>query len=97
MSVPLSPDAETRRLHMRSWRRGMREMDLILGGFADAELGAMPSGERRAYARLLEENDQALYAWVTGGEPAPPHHRSLLARIRAFHAIAPAPPIRGGE
>ena len=90
MSDVFHSDIEARRLRMRSWRRGMREMDLILGVFADAELGAMAPGDRGAYAGLLEENDQTLYAWVTGSEPAPRHHGPILARIRAFHGIGQA-------
>ena len=84
---PATSDVELRRLRLRSWRRGMREMDLILGAFADAELGAMPAAEREAYGALLDENDQALYAWVIGSEAAPDRHGAMVARIRAFHGI----------
>ena len=88
MSVDAPADVELRRLRMRSWRRGMREMDLILGAFADSELAPMAPAERAAYAALLDENDQALFAWVTAGEPAPPRYDSLVTRIRAFHGIS---------
>ena len=80
-------DRTLRMLTMRSWRRGMREMDLLLGPFAEAALPAMPAPERETYAALLEENDQDLYAWVvaeTNGRPAaPPHYADLIARIAA--------------
>lgn len=82
-----SADNVARRLRMRSWRRGMREMDLILGAFADAELKAMREAEREAYEALLAENDQSLYAWVIGSEEAPERHHAMLHRIRAFHGI----------
>ncbi|HUF56677.1 MAG TPA: succinate dehydrogenase assembly factor 2 [Thermohalobaculum sp.] len=84
---PETPDVELRRLRLRSWRRGMREMDLILGAFADAELAPMPAAGREAYRAFLDENDQALYAWVTAAEAAPARHRAMVARIRAFHCI----------
>ncbi|AXC51111.1 succinate dehydrogenase assembly factor 2 [Paracoccus suum] len=77
---------------MRSWRRGMREMDLLLGPFAEAELPAMPPRERDAYAALLEENDQDLYAWVIAasgggtGSPAPAEYAPLIDRIAAAAA-----------
>ncbi|MFC0200086.1 FAD assembly factor SdhE [Paracoccus rhizosphaerae] len=54
-----------KRLHMRSWRRGMKEMDLILGRFADDCLGALSGSELDLYERMLGENDQDLYLWVT--------------------------------
>lgn len=63
-------------------------MDLILGPFADAELAALDRTARDAYAALLEENDQSLFAWVTGQETAPARHAAALARVRAFHRIA---------
>jgi antitoxin CptB len=77
-----------KRLRMRSWRRGMRETDLILGGFADAELDALPADELPLYEQLLSENDQDVYSWVTGAVPAPERFAPLIGRIRKFHAIA---------
>lgn len=65
----------------------MREMDLILGPFAEAEVAAMDGPGRVAYQELLEENDQDLYAWVSGGLAVPERHRRLMARIRAFHGL----------
>ncbi|WP_022706859.1 succinate dehydrogenase assembly factor 2 [Paracoccus zeaxanthinifaciens] len=54
-----------KRLHMRSWRRGMKEMDLILGHFADDGLGRLTDEQLDLYERMLGENDQDLYLWVT--------------------------------
>lgn len=60
-----TPENRIKRLHMRSWRRGMKEMDLILGHFADDCLAALPVAELDLYERMLAENDQDLYLWVT--------------------------------
>lgn len=91
-------EARLKRLRMRSWRRGMREMDLILGPFADAELAGMDEAALGAYERLIEENDQDLYPWVTarlrGGTAGPDHHAPALDRI-ARHAAARLREIRG--
>lgn len=86
-----------RRLHMRSWRRGMKEMDLILGHFADDCLAALSPDDLAQYERLLAENDQDLYLWVTariGDSPAPADRAApdadfapILDRI-AGHAAA---------
>jgi len=73
-----------KRLRMRSWRRGTREMDLILGAFADARLATLAAESLDAYEVLLEEPDQDLYLWVSGARPAPPQHRDTLALLRAF-------------
>lgn len=80
-------DVRLRRLHMRSWRRGTREMDLILGAFADSGLAGLGPDELDAYERLLEENDHDLYGWVAGRSAAPDDHAPLVARIRAHRGI----------
>ncbi|MEZ5911855.1 MAG: succinate dehydrogenase assembly factor 2 [Paracoccaceae bacterium] len=73
---------------MRSWRRGTKEMDLILGPFADARLATMGSAELELYDRLLLQNDQDLYPWITGfGSPAadvPEELAGLIAEIGRF-------------
>ncbi len=71
---------------MRSMRRGIKEMDIILGRFAEACLGRMNDGELALYDLLLSENDQDLYQWVTGQAPAPERYSDLLARIAAIAA-----------
>lgn len=78
------PALRLKRLGMRAWRRGMKECDLILGGFADARLAAMPAAEIDAFEALLEEPDQQILAWVTGAEPPPPEHETVTAALRAF-------------
>lgn len=91
-------EARLKRLRMRSWRRGTREMDLILGPFADAELAGLDEPTLAAYERLLEENDQDLYPWVTarlGGRTAGPQaHAAMLDQIAA-HAAGRLREIRG--
>ena len=68
-------------LRMRSWRRGTKEMDLILGPFADREMAALAPSELDLYEQLLTENDQDLYLWVTGARDGPAEYATLLARI----------------
>ncbi|MEL6205250.1 MAG: succinate dehydrogenase assembly factor 2 [Pseudomonadota bacterium] len=82
---PTGEDAANRlkRLRMRSWRRGIKEMDLILGRYADAHLDGMSADELDLYDTLLSENDQELYAWVSGMGSAPLALAPLVARIAA--------------
>lgn len=70
-----------KRLRMRSWRRGIKEMDLILGPWADAKLSDLGPDDLALYDALLSENDQDLYQWVTGQSTPPPQFSELLARI----------------
>jgi antitoxin CptB len=77
-----------RRLLFRSWHRGIRETDLLLGRFADACIAEMSDAELDQYERLLEVPDHDIYGWVTGELPIPQEHRSdLLTRIVQFHEI----------
>lgn len=82
---PVDPN-ETRpdrlkRLKMRSMRRGIKEMDLILSAYADAQLSQMSADELDTYDALLHENDQELLTWVTGQVAAPPQYSDLINRI----------------
>lgn len=76
-----------RRLSMRSWRRGMKEMDLILGRFADARLATLDARGLAAYETLLDENDQDLYLWVSGAVEIPALHKPIVTIIIEFHGI----------
>jgi len=64
-------DARRRKLLFRSWHRGIREMDLILGGFADQAIGSLNDAELHQYEHLLEVQDADLLSWVTGQNPVP--------------------------
>jgi antitoxin CptB len=79
-----------RRLKFRVWHRGMREVDLILGRFADAHLDGLGAGDLDAFEALLEVPDQELYAWVIGQEPIPAADDTpLLRRLIAFNRGEP--------
>jgi antitoxin CptB len=79
-------DLRRRKLLFRSWHRGMREMDLIMGGFADAKVAELNERELGELERLIEVPDRDLLAWITGEEAVPPDFDSALFRdLRAFH------------
>lgn len=80
------PEIRLRRLRMRSWRRGTKEMDLLLGRFADAALPAMDPATLDDYEALLAEADGDLYGWVAGRAPPPGRYGPLLGAIRAVAA-----------
>jgi antitoxin CptB len=82
---PLSDDLK--RLRMRAWRRGIREMDLILGPFADDRLPGMAPETVALFDILLEKNDHDLYRWISTGAAGPDDLAALLAEIGA-HARA---------
>jgi antitoxin CptB len=75
------PEHRLKRLHMRSMRRGIKEMDLILTAYADLHLSAMSPEQLDLYEALLNEADQDLYQWVTGQTEAPQHLAGLIADV----------------
>jgi antitoxin CptB len=76
-------DERRRRILFRAWRRGTREMDLVMGRFADAHLPSMNESELDAFELLLDAPDPRVLAWLTGEEPTPAEYDTpLLARLR---------------
>jgi antitoxin CptB len=78
-------DDRRKRLLFRCWHRGTREMDLILGRFADAEIASLTDAELTQLEHLIELPDPDLYAALTGnGLLAPEYASGVFDRIRSF-------------
>lgn len=79
-----------RRLRYRAWHRGTKEMDLVLGPFADAHLETYGAAELDRLEDLMDEEDTDLLKWVMGQEPIPSTADApLLATIIAFRLKTP--------
>jgi antitoxin CptB len=77
-----------KRLAWRASRRGIKEMDIVVGGFADARLPTMTPQELITFEVLLEIPDQQLLSWVTGQEVVPEELRSpMLQAMLAFRPV----------
>ena len=85
-------DIRRKRLLFRSWRRGTRESDLLLGAFAEQHLGAWSAAELDRYEALLRNSDAQLFDWIAG-RAAPPFDQDtdilrLLINFRYRHRSA---------
>lgn len=80
-------ETRLKRLRIRSWRRGTREMDLILGEYADGPLAEQDDAALDAWEALLEEPDPDLYTWVSGAAEPPETHADTVARLRASRGV----------
>jgi antitoxin CptB len=79
-------DQRRRRLLFRAWHRGIREMDLVMGRFADAHINGFSGAELDAFEALLGVPDQQAFAWITGVETVPAEFdTAMFRRLRAFH------------
>jgi antitoxin CptB len=80
------PEARRRRLRYRAWHRGTREMDFVLGRFADSDLAGLNEAELAQLESLMELPDPDLFAWITGRADAPAAvDTPLFRRLTEFH------------
>ena len=86
--MPEVHEHRLKRLQMRSMRRGIKEMDLILSAYAEARLPQMDDAGLTLYAQLLNENDHDLYLLVSGQTEAPEKYSVLVTDIRGQLAEA---------
>lgn len=80
---------KVKRLHMRSMRRGIKEMDLILPSYAATRLEKMDDATLSLYDEMLSENDHDLYQWVTAQTPPPAAFAAMIQEIRVHIADNP--------
>ena len=81
-------DDRRKRILFRCWHRGTREMDLILGKFADAEIAILADLELTQLEALLGLEDPDLYPAFVGETLLPPQfHTPLFERIKSFRNL----------
>lgn len=79
-------DHHRRRVRYRSWHRGTREVDLMLGRFADAHLQALSEEQLDRFAALLTRPDPDIYDWIAGRAPVPPElDTDVMALLKRFN------------
>ena len=82
-------DQRRRRLLFRAWHRGMREVDLITGRFADAHIRKLTKAEVDEFEKLMDVPEPELLAWVVGAEPTPAQFDTpLFRKMRDFRGAA---------
>jgi antitoxin CptB len=82
-------DPRRRRALFRSWHRGMRETDLLMGPFADAEIANLSEADLADYEVLLEAQDRDILTWLTGEAEIPSSYDTpVLEKLRRFHTHA---------
>jgi antitoxin CptB len=82
-------DPRRRRMLFRSWHRGTREADLIMGRFADAHLANFTDAELDQFEHLLDALETDLLSWMTGLAEVPSDHdTAMFRRVREFHFVS---------
>jgi antitoxin CptB len=83
--MPESLEIRRKRLKFRSAHRGIKELDLLLGGFAAAHLDSLDATQLDRFEALLAVPEPLLYAWLCGRErPTAEHDHDVMALLRDF-------------
>ncbi len=90
MSAPEQRETRRKRLRFQAWHRGTKEMDYLLGTFADRHIKDLQDGELDALERLMGEADQDIFNWVCGREPVPDEHDSAVFRTLSALRFEPS-------
>ncbi len=86
--MPETPEAKRKRLQFRSWHRGTRELDLIMGTFADRILPELSDAELDLYDDILTHPDPDLYNWITKAEDIPANYMNVVMERLLRHRVA---------
>ncbi|MFN7180037.1 succinate dehydrogenase assembly factor 2 [Hyphomonas sp.] len=85
----MTDETRQKKLQFRAWRRGFRELDLLMGSFADKHLGGYDSEGLDEFERLLDIPDWEMFAWLVGQEAVPEIHKGpVLDQLIAFRYAA---------
>lgn len=78
-------DPRRKKALFRAWHRGTKEMDFVMGHFADAHIATLSETDLDDFERLLDVSDRELFAWVVGTEEVDPiHDRPVWRAMRDY-------------
>ena len=84
------PQVETienwrKRLTFRAWHRGTREMDLLIGSFAEKHINGFDKDDLAIFEEILINNDPDVYDWIIGRQSPPPELKSRVLDLLLGH------------
>ncbi|MFZ4541842.1 MAG: succinate dehydrogenase assembly factor 2 [Rickettsiales bacterium] len=83
LNRPLPRELWLKRLTYRSWHRGCKETDLVLGTYCAQRIEGLADDKLRLFEALLDEDDAEIWAWLTGKTPCPKsEYAPLLIELR---------------
>lgn len=78
-----------KRLKYRSARRGTRELDLLLGAFAQAHLDALSEAQLDRYEAILNADENDIYDWLSGRAAVPPERDDEVMKLLLSFKFSP--------
>lgn len=90
MSTEETRESRIKRIRYRSWHRGCKETDIILGNFCDHHIDSLDDTTLNIFDTLLDEDDANIWSWITHKTQAPrAEYEPLLEQLRNFRSYAP--------
>ncbi len=87
-SIEKQLEHRRKKLKFRAWHRGIKEMDLILGRYADEHLEQMSSIQMDQFSKLLKQADDEMYKWVSGAKDVPEEFdNEIMKTLKSFRMI----------
>ncbi len=84
----MNRETRLKRLRFRSWHRGTKEADLLIGGFFDAHSAGWSDADIDLVEELLEEQDVDIMAWAIGTDECPKRYEgSITAALRTLNYV----------
>jgi antitoxin CptB len=85
LNPPLPRELWLKRLHYRSWHRGCKETDLVLGSYCTMHLEGLSESELNLFETFLDEDDSDIWNWLTDKTPCPkPEYSALLDALKGL-------------
>lgn len=81
-------DVRRRRALWRAAHRGTKEMDVLLGRYAEGRLADMGAGALARFEQFLALPDPELQKWILEAQAAHTEFADLVAEVRSFHGLA---------
>ena len=81
-------ETRRKRLTFRAWHRGTREMDLLMGSFADRYINDFGDADLDIFEEILMNNDPDVYDWIIGRQKAPDELKSRVLDLLLAHQFA---------
>ncbi len=80
----MEQESRRKRLLYRSWHRGCKETDIVLGQFAEENLGKLSPEQLDTFESLLDEQDWDIWNWLTGKTMPNSKYLPLLDMMKEY-------------
>ena len=78
-------DTRIKKFRYRSWHRGCKETDVIMGKFCDKYISTLNSSELDDFEELIDEEDVDIWAWLSKKEASPEKYNGFIKKMQSLN------------